>query len=102
MSTLVASWLKVIAKLLDKDSRDEYDDVNGDLTSAFSHTIEYYKDVEDQKKHPVILHRSSSAFIVDCIEGLISLAKEDYEGMKPLAINIGGFPHKLEKLDQFI
>ena len=38
-------------------------------------------------------------FMVDVITGLISLIKGDLQGVKPLAIKLGGFPTEIVKLD---
>ena len=41
-------------------------------------------------------------FIVDVIRGLVSLAKGDLLGIRPLAAKLGGFPLDIGKLDKFI
>ena len=34
--------------------------------------------------------------------GLVSLARGDIKGMRPLAVKVGGFPKKIEYFEQFI
>jgi hypothetical protein len=67
------------------------------LQNAAKAVIEYYVDIPDNP-----LGSKKILFVVDIIEGISSLVKGDLQGIKPLAIKMGGYPSSLDKLEQFV
>ena len=85
--------------MLNKDTRNMAE-FSKDITKAVQVTIKQYENTASD--HPLVVSKDKLAFMGDCFTGLISLAKGDISGIKPLAIKLGGFPDVVDKVEDFI
>lgn len=71
----------------------------GKLIEAVKTTAAFYG---ERPGNPFESKKNNVVFAVDVIEGLTSLTRGDLQGIRPLAVKMGGFPSQLDKLEQFI
>lgn len=86
MNDMVSKWFQVVFAMLSKEKK--FSGMES-LISAVDSSLQFYT---DKQKNPLSNLGDSLPFAVEALSGLICLLKGDLQGVRSLAIKLGGFP----------